>query len=126
MKNCQSCFLRLTLRRLCDIILTYEILMVSFEKPEKISAKILKNIENLKKMKDEDIDYSDIPPLDKTQLAEMVKIVRERKEPMPSITLRLPANVLDRYKELGKSYTSVMYHILCEYIQETQRYPRSL
>jgi hypothetical protein len=57
--------------------------MVSFEKPEKMPAKVLKNIENLKKMKDEDIDYSDIPPLDKTQLAEMAKISGERKEPMP-------------------------------------------
>jgi uncharacterized protein (DUF4415 family) len=97
--------------------------MVSFEKPEKMSARVLKNIENLKKMKDEDIDYSDIPALNKNQLAEMAKIVRERKERMPSITLRLPTNVLDRYKELGKGYTSVMSHILCEYIQETQRHP---
>jgi uncharacterized protein (DUF4415 family) len=37
---------------------------------------------------------------------------------MPSITLRLPPQILDKYKELGKGYTSVMAHILCEYIQE--------
>jgi uncharacterized protein (DUF4415 family) len=91
--------------------------MVMFDKPEKMPGKVLKNIEALKKMKDQDIDYSDIPPLDKTQLTEMAKIVRDQKERMPSITLRLPANVLDRYKELGKGYTSVMAHILCEYIQ---------
>jgi uncharacterized protein (DUF4415 family) len=91
--------------------------MVSFEKPERMPPKVLKNIENLKKMKDQDIDYSDIPSLDKSQLAEMAKIVRERKERMPSITLRLPASVLDRYKELGKGYTSVMSHVLCDYIQ---------
>jgi uncharacterized protein (DUF4415 family) len=91
---------------------------VLFEKPAKMSKKVLKNIETIKKMKDEDIDYSDIPPLDKSQLELMAKVVKERKERMPSITLRLPANILDRYKELGKGYTSVMAHILCKYIQE--------
>jgi uncharacterized protein (DUF4415 family) len=91
--------------------------MVSFEKPKKMPKKVLKNIENLKKMKYQDIDYSDIPPLDKSQLAEMAKIVKERKERMPSITLRLPASVLNQYKELGKGYTSVMAHILCEHVQ---------
>ncbi|GHV30119.1 hypothetical protein AGMMS4952_16670 [Spirochaetia bacterium] len=91
---------------------------VQFEKPAKMPKKVLKNIETLKKMKDEDIDYSDIPPLDKSQLELMAKVVKERKERMPSITLRIPANVLDRYKELGKGYTNVMSHILCKYIQE--------
>jgi uncharacterized protein (DUF4415 family) len=69
-------------------------------------------------MNDDDIDYSDVPPLNKEQLDEVARIVRERKERMPSITLRLPSQILDKYKELGKGYTSVMAHILCEYIQE--------
>jgi uncharacterized protein (DUF4415 family) len=34
------------------------------------------------------------------------------------ITLRLPLPILSKYKELGKGYTSIMAHILCEYIQE--------
>jgi uncharacterized protein (DUF4415 family) len=86
--------------------------------PQKISPKGVKQLENLKRMNDEDIDYSDIPPLNKKQLDEVARIVRERKERMPSITLRLPSQILDKYKELGKGYTSVMAHILCEYIQE--------
>jgi uncharacterized protein (DUF4415 family) len=69
-------------------------------------------------MTDDDIDYSDAPPLNRKQLDEVARIVRERKKRMPSITLRLLAQILDRYKELGKGYTSVMAHILCEYIQE--------
>jgi uncharacterized protein (DUF4415 family) len=85
--------------------------------PERISSESMKQLEKLKKMKDEDIDYRDIPPLNLKQLEEMAKIVRERKERMPSITLRLPTKVLDKYKELGRGYTSVMAHILCEYIQ---------
>jgi uncharacterized protein (DUF4415 family) len=91
---------------------------VIFEKPNEMSRKVLTNIENLKKMKDEDIDYSDIPALDEKKLQEMARIVKARKKRMPSITLRLPPNILDKYKELGKGYTSVMAHILCEYIQE--------
>jgi uncharacterized protein (DUF4415 family) len=85
---------------------------------EKISKNGLKQLEYLKRMNDEDIDYSDVPPLNKKQLDEVARIVRERKERMPSITLRLPSQILDKYKELGKGYTSVMAHILCEYIQE--------
>jgi uncharacterized protein (DUF4415 family) len=95
--------------------------MVIYEKPVKMPRKVLNNIANLKKMKDKDIDYSDIPPLDKNQLAEIAKIVKERKKRMQSVTLRLPPQVLDRYKELGKGYTSVMSHILCDYVQGSSR-----
>jgi uncharacterized protein (DUF4415 family) len=84
----------------------------------RISRKGLQQLENLKKLNDEDIDYSDIPPLNKKQLDEVARIVRERKERMPSITLRLPSRILDKYKELGKGYTSVMAHILCEYVEK--------
>jgi uncharacterized protein (DUF4415 family) len=86
--------------------------------PPKISKRGLRQLENLKKMNDDDIDYSDIPPLSRKQLDEVARSVRERKERMPSITLRLPSQILDKYKELGKGYTSVMAHILCEYIEE--------
>jgi uncharacterized protein (DUF4415 family) len=86
--------------------------------PQKISKKGLEELETLRQMGDDDIDYSDAPPLNKKQLDEVARIVRERKKRMPSITLRLPSQILDKYKELGKGYTSVMAHILCEYIQE--------
>jgi uncharacterized protein (DUF4415 family) len=92
--------------------------IVYHKMPQKISSKGLKQLENLKRMNDDDIDYSDAPRLNKKQLDEVARIVRERKERMPSITLRLPSQILDKYKELGKGYTSVMAHILCEYIQE--------
>jgi uncharacterized protein (DUF4415 family) len=91
--------------------------MVTYKKPVKMSKKVLKNIEDLKKKSDANIDYSDIPPLNKDQLNEIAKIVKERKERMQSVTLRLPPQVLERYKELGKGYTSVMAHILCDYVQ---------
>jgi uncharacterized protein (DUF4415 family) len=92
--------------------------IVYHKMPQKISKKGLRELENLRQMNDDDIDYSDAPPLNKKQLDEVARIVRERKERMPSITLRIPSQILDKYKELGKGYTSVMAHILCEYIQE--------
>jgi uncharacterized protein (DUF4415 family) len=85
--------------------------------PKKVSRSGLKQLKGLKKMSDDAIDYSDASPLSREQLDEVARIVRERKERMPSITLRLPSQILDKYKELGKGYTSVMSHILCEYIQ---------
>jgi uncharacterized protein (DUF4415 family) len=92
--------------------------IVHHRMPQKISKKGLKELENLRQMNDDAIDYSDAPPLNKKQLDEVARIVRERKERMPSITLRLPLPILSKYKELGKGYTSIMAHILCEYIQE--------
>jgi uncharacterized protein (DUF4415 family) len=86
--------------------------------PKEISKTGLKQLEKLKKMNDADIDYSDISPLNNKQLEEIAYIVKQRKERMSSITLRLPPKILDKYRELGKGYTSVMAHILCEYINE--------
>jgi hypothetical protein len=48
--------------------------------PKKISAEGLKELENLKRMDDDAIDYSDAPPLNEKQLKEAARIVRERKE----------------------------------------------
>jgi hypothetical protein len=51
-------------------------------------------------MNDEDIDYSDAPPLNKKKLDEVTRIGRQRKERMPPITVCLPPQFLDKYKEL--------------------------
>jgi hypothetical protein len=45
--------------------------------PAKISEKGLKELENLKQMSDDEIDYSDAPPLNKKQLGFMALFVRE-------------------------------------------------
>jgi hypothetical protein len=48
--------------------------------PKKISRSGLKQLEALKKMSDDDIDYSDAAPLSREQLDEVARIVRERKD----------------------------------------------
>jgi hypothetical protein len=55
--------------------------------PAKISKEGMRQLENLRKMNDEDIDYSDAPPLDKKQLSEAARIVMERKERMSLMNL---------------------------------------
>jgi hypothetical protein len=52
--------------------------------PQRISPKGIRQLENLKEMNDEDIDYSDAPPLDRQQPDEVARIVRGRKKRMPS------------------------------------------
>jgi hypothetical protein len=51
--------------------------------PSSISKKGLKQLENLKMMDDDAIDYSDAPPLNKNQLEDAARMVRDRKERMP-------------------------------------------
>jgi uncharacterized protein (DUF4415 family) len=86
--------------------------------PEIISEKSLKQLQKLETLSDEYIDYSDIPPLSNKQLEEIVRIVKERKEHMPSITLKLPEKILNKYKEFGTGYTKIMSYILCEYMRK--------
>ncbi|GMO59888.1 MAG: hypothetical protein Ta2A_05940 [Treponemataceae bacterium] len=48
--------------------------------PKTMPQKVLKNIEKLKQMPDEAIDYSDIPPLNDLQLAEIANIAKARNK----------------------------------------------
>jgi hypothetical protein len=47
----------------------------------------MRQLENLKKMNDGDIDYSDAPPLNEKQLDEAARIVSEREKQMPVMNL---------------------------------------
>ena len=53
------------------------------------------------KIKDKEIDYTDIPELDDTFWANAVIEYPEKKKP---VTLRLHADVLDWFRSLGKGY----------------------
>jgi hypothetical protein len=47
--------------------------------PQKISPEGLRELENLKRMNDDNIDYSDAPLLHEKQLKEAARIVRVKK-----------------------------------------------
>jgi uncharacterized protein (DUF4415 family) len=71
-------------------------------------------------MKDSDIDYSDIPPLDKTFLKRAMTTWPPAKK---QLTIRLDADVLDWLRGHGKGYQTRINRIL-RVVMESQP-PRS-
>jgi len=67
----------------------------------KVTGRLAKEIENLRRMKDEDIDFTDIP--EKTDWSKAVrgKFYRPLKEPL---TIRIDRDVLAWFKAQGKGY----------------------
>ncbi len=74
--------------------------------------------ERLEKMTDEEIDYSDIPPLGEDFFAHA-----ELRLPRPkqTVTIRLDAEVVDWFKSQGKGYQTRINAVLQMYIQSQQR-----
>lgn len=70
----------------------------------------------LDKMKDEDIDYSDIPELDKA----ILKNAEVRLPPKQSVTIRLDSDVLTWFKKQGKGYQSRINKLLRIYMDAHQ------
>ncbi len=78
--------------------------------------------ERLKNMKDEDIDFSDIPRLTPEMLAngfvrKGLKSVKIKKQ----ITLRIDQDVLDFFKNQGKGYQTKINQLLRTYMEEVQK-----
>ena len=79
---------------------------------KKPSKAVIAELEALKNIKDEDIDYSDIPELDETfwKNARLVE-----PEGTQQITLRVKKSVLDLFKATGKGYQTRMNAVLESY-----------
>jgi hypothetical protein len=60
--------------------------MIYHRLPRQISLKGLKQLETLKQMSDGDIDYSDAPPLNRRQLDEVARMVKERNKSFRNTT----------------------------------------
>jgi uncharacterized protein (DUF4415 family) len=70
------------------------------------------SIEELAALKNEDIDFSDIPELDDEFWKNAVLVMPEKTE---QITLRVKASVLEAYKATGKGYQTRMNSVLESY-----------
>lgn len=72
------------------------------------------NLKKLKKIKDEDIDYSDIPEITPEfwKTAKMIYPVEKEK-----ISIRLDKDVLDFLKKTGKGYQTTINTILRTYYE---------
>ena len=82
----------------------------------RISTKRLREIETIK---DEDIDYSDIPEADESfwRRAEL-----QMPQPKKGVYVRLDTDVLDWLKSKGKGYQTRMNAML-RVLMENDRYP---
>jgi len=73
-------------------------------------------------MKDEDIDFSDIPEVTPEMFARAV--LRRNFVPIPrkkQLTLRIDSDVVDWYKQQGRGYQTRINALLRAYMQEHQR-----
>ena len=68
-----------------------------------------KRLKEIKAIKDEDIDYSDIPELDENFWKNAVLVHPERKE---RITVRFDAEMVAWFKKQGRGYQTRMNAVL--------------
>ncbi len=87
----------------------------------KLTKSQAKQLRTLARMKDEDIDYSDIPPLTGNEKFVVGKFYRPLKK---SLTIRIDADVLAWLKRQGKGYQTRINQYLRERMQESSRSPR--
>jgi uncharacterized protein (DUF4415 family) len=85
---------------------------------KKLSGAQLRDIRAIAAQKDEDIDFSDVPPVLDWSGAEMGKFYRSPKKP---VTLRLDADVIAWLKSAGPGYQTrvngLLRHAMAHYKQ---------
>ena len=80
------------------------------------------DVARLDRLKDQDIDYSEIPPLDPSFFTKATVAWPPAKQ---QVTVRLDVDVLDWLKLHGKDYQTRLNRILCTAIEhQTQHQPR--
>jgi uncharacterized protein (DUF4415 family) len=88
----------------------------------KANRKRNKEIAALKKMKDDQIDTSDIPEMTDWSGAVVGKFFRPIKEP---VTIRIDADVLDWLKSKGKGYQTRINQLLRAAMQQSKARKRA-
>lgn len=95
---------------------TYVRHIIDFDNPPPLTEAQLAELEALKNMRDEDIDYSDIPPLTEEFWKNAVRF-RDRELYRPnkeSTTVRLDSDVLAWLRSYGKGYQTRINALLRE------------
>jgi len=78
---------------------------------QKVTKRQAKELQALKRLKDEEIDFTDIPPLSNWTQAVIGKFYRPVKE---SLTIRIDADVLAWLRGQGKGYQTRINALLRE------------
>ena len=90
---------------------------------KKLAEAQAREIRGLRRMKDEEIDLSDIPALGDWNKAVVGKFYRPIKK---SLTIRVDADVLAQLKRLGKGYQTRINSILREAVERISSRPSSV
>ena len=69
-------------------------------------------------MKDEDIDFSDIPPVDRLAFKKMVIRMPEKKA---ALSIRLDPGVVDWFRKQGRGYQTRINAVLRSYVEVHSR-----
>ncbi len=85
---------------------------------KELTKEQLKELKVLQEMPDEEIDYSDIPPVTDWSGAVVGKFYRPVKE---AVTIRLDADVLDWLKQGGKGYQTRVNKILRAVMEQKRK-----
>src|ERR1041385_7276177 len=88
----------------------------------KLTKDQVRQLEALKRMKDEDIDFSDIPALTGPRNFIVGKFYRPVKK---SLTIRIDADVLAWVKSQGKGYQTRINSYLREAMNKAKKQPAS-
>jgi uncharacterized protein (DUF4415 family) len=78
-----------------------------------MSSSKQQRLKRLRAIKEEEIDYSDIPELDERFWETAVVEYPEKKKP---VTLRLDADVLEWFRSKGKGYQTRINAVLRSYV----------
>lgn len=87
------------------------------EKRKSISS----DLKRVDKIKEQDINYNDIPALDDSFFMKEMIVLPHKKD---SITLRIDHEVLQYFKEQGRGYQTLINAILKTYVQSRQKYKK--
>ena len=85
---------------------------------KELTKEQMEEIQMLRDMPDEDIDYSDIPSISDWSVAEVGKFYRPIKQ---TVTIRLDADVLDWLKKGGKGYQTKVNRILRTIMEQKRK-----
>jgi len=83
------------------------------------SQKSETDLKRLHEMRDEDIDFSDIPPITPEMFARGV--VRRGLKPVTELTFLIDSDVVEWFKKQGRGYQTKINSLLRAYMEEHRR-----
>ncbi len=97
-----------------------KIVRIKFKDIPPITEEDIKRIDAIR---DEDIDFSDIPELDEN-FFKNAKVIKFIPKPKKAISLRVDEKILDWFKAQGRGYQTLMNAVLHTYYEAHKNYKK--